>query len=242
MRKKTLAAALTGALAFSMVGVAYADINDSTFELSKFSASPAKSGTKKKPKPVTLKLGVKGGTKSGAGQASTSTALKITLPKGLNWNGKAWAKSKRCSVSKATQAKSDSVCPKGSKIGSGHVDAVALGTKEPIDVNAYVTSSGNLGLFLKADVPLSIRVMLEGKVKGNVITVAIPPQIQEPLPNVPSAIETLSFGLNGKTKVDGKSRGVVESTSCSGGKWTLKFENIVTDGKLSDSRSVSCKK
>ncbi len=242
MRKKTLAAALTGALAFSMVGVAYADINDSTFELSKFSASPAKSGTKKKPKPVTLKLGVKGGTKSGAGQASTSTALKITLPKGLNWNGKAWAKSKRCSVSKATQAKSDSVCPKGSKIGSGHVDAVALGTKEPIDVNAYVTSSGNLGLFLKADVPLSIRVMLEGKVKGNVITVAIPPQIQEPLPNVPSAIETLSFGLNGKTKVDGKSRGVVESTSCSGGKWTLKFENIVTDGKLSDTRSVSCKK
>ena len=242
MRKKTLAAALTGALAFSMVGVAYADINDSTFELSQFSASPSKSGTKKKPKAVNLKLGVKGATKSGTGQPSTSTALKITLPKGLNWNGKAWAKSKRCSVSKATQAKSDSVCPKGSKVGSGHVDAVALGTKEPIDVTAYVTTSGNLGLFLAADVPLSIRVMLEGKVKGNVINVAIPPQIQEPLPNVPSAIETLSFGLNGKTKVKGKTRGVIESTSCSGGKWNLKFENIVTDGKLSDSRSVSCKK
>ncbi len=242
MRKKTLAAALTGALAFSMVGVAYADINDSTFELSQFSATPSKSGTKKKPKAVNLKLGVKGATKSGTGQPSTSTALKITLPKGLNWNGKAWAKSKRCSVSKATQAKSDSVCPKGSKVGSGHVDAVALGTKEPIDVTAHVTTSGNLGLFLAADVPLSIRVMLEGKVKGNVINVAIPPQIQEPLPNVPSAIETLSFGLNGKTKVKGKTRGVIESTSCSGGKWNLKFENIVTDGKLSDSRSVSCKK
>ena len=113
MRKKTLAAALTGALAFSMVGVAYADINDTTFELSQFSASPSKSGTKKKPKAVNLKLGVKGGTKSGTGQASTSTALKITLPKGLNWNGKAWAKSKRCSVSKATQARSDSRLPQG---------------------------------------------------------------------------------------------------------------------------------
>jgi hypothetical protein len=242
MRKKTLAAALTGALAFSMVGVAYADINNTTFELSQFSATPAKSGTKKNPKPVTIKLGVKGGTKSGTGQPSTSTAQKITLPKGLNWNGKAWAKSKRCSVSKATQARSDSVCPKGSKVGSGHVDAVALGTKEPIDLTAYVTTSGNLGLFLEADVPLSIRVMLEGKVKGNVINVAIPPQIQQPLPNVPSAIETLSFTLNGKTKVKGKTRGVVESTSCSGKKWTLKYENIVTDGKLSDTRSVSCKK
>ena len=134
---------------------------------------------------MTLKLGVKGGTKSGTGQASTSTALKITLPKGLKWNGKAWASSKRCSVSKANSQKTDKVCPKGSKIGSGHVDATALGTKEPIDVTAFVTTSGNLGLFLKADVPLSIRVMLEGKVKGNVINVAIPSQIQEPLPNVP---------------------------------------------------------
>ncbi len=105
-----------------------------------------------------------------------------------------------------------------------------------------MTTSGNLGLFLKADVPLSIRVMLEGKVKNNVINVAIPSQIQEPLPNVPSAIETLSFGLNGTTKVKGKTRGAIESTGCSGGKWTLKFENVVTDGKLSDSRSVSCKK
>jgi hypothetical protein len=242
MRKKTLAAVLTGAFAFSMVGVAYADINNTTFDLSQFSAAPTKSGTSKKPKPTTLKLGVTGGTKDGTGQPSTSKALKITLPKGIKWNGKAWASNKRCSVSKATQQRSDSACPKGSKVGSGHVDAVALGTKEPIDVTAFVTTSGNLGLFLKADVPLSIRVMLEGKVKGNVINVAIPPQIQEPLPNVPSAIEKLNFSLTGKTKVKGKTRGVVESTGCSGGKWTLKFQNIMTDGSLSDSKSVSCRK
>jgi hypothetical protein len=242
MRKKTLAAVLTGAFAFSMVGVAHAQIANTTFDLSQFSVSPTKAGTSKKPKPVTLKLGVNGGTKDGTGQPSTSKALKITLPKGLKWNGKAWASSKRCSVSKATQQRSDSACPKGSKVGSGHVDAVALGTKEPIDVTAYVTTSGNLGLFLKADVPLSIRVMLEGKVNGNVINVAIPPQIQEPLPNVPSAIEKLNFSLNGKTTVKGKTRGVVESTGCSGGKWTLKFQNIMTDGSLSDSKSVSCRK
>jgi uncharacterized low-complexity protein len=242
MRKKTLAATLTGALALSITGVAYADINNSTFDLTKFTASPAKSGTKKKPKAVKISLGVKGGTKDGTGQPSTSTALKITLPKGLNWNGKAWAKSKRCSVSKANKKKSDSVCPKGSKVGSGHVDAVALGTKEPIDVTAYVTTGGGLGLWLRATQPLPINQMLDGKIKGRTINVAIPINIQEPVVGVPSAIETLSFGLNGKTKVKGKTRGVVESTSCSGGKWTLKFHNIVTDGKLSDSRSVSCKK
>jgi hypothetical protein len=237
MRKKTLAAVLTGAFAFSMVGVAYADINDTTFDLSQFSASPSKSGTSKKPKPVTLKLGVKGGTKSGTGQPSTSTSLKITLPKGLKWNGKAWAKSKRCSKG----VNSNSSCPKGSKVGSGSVDAEALGTPESIKVTAYVLTNGNLGLFL-VGTPLSLDTMLEGKVKGNVITVGIPIQVQEPIPNVKSAIRSLSFSLTGKTKVKGKTRGVVESTGCSGGKWTLKFQNVMTDGSLSDSRSVSCKK
>jgi len=241
VRKKSLAVALAGVLTLSITGVAYADINNSTFDLSSFSASPAKSGTKKNPKPVTLKLAVKGGTKDGTGQASTSKALKITLPKGLSWNGKAWASSMRCSASKANKKKSDSVCPKGSKVGSGHTDAVALGTKEPIDVTAYVLTNGNLGLWLDASQPLPIHEMLEGKVKGNVITVNIPQNIQEPVVGVPSAIEALNFGLNGKTKVGGKTRGVVESTSCSKN-WTLKFQNVMTDGSLSDSASVACKK
>ena len=242
MRKKTLAAALTGALALSLVGVAYADINNTTFELSKFSASPGKSGTKKNPKAVTLSLGVKGGTKDGTGQASTSKALKITLPKGLNWNGKAWAKGKRCDLKAANKKKSDSVCPKGSKVGSGHADAVALGTKEPIDVTAYVTTSGGLGLWLKASQPLPINEMLEGKLNGNVITVNIPRTSRSPWsasrpPSRPSASASTA-----RPRSTARARGVIESTACSGGKWTLKFENIMTDGSLSDSRSVSCKK
>jgi hypothetical protein len=237
MRKKTLAAVLTGAFAFSMVGVAHADINNTTFDLSQFSVSPTDSGTSKKPKPVSLKLGVKGGTKDGTGQPSTSTALKITLPKGIKWNGKAWPTNKRCSPS----VRSDADCPTGSKIGSGKVDAQALVTTEKITVTAYVLKNGNLGLWLEGT-PLPLNTMLQGKVNGQVINVGIPLNIQEPAPGVPSAIRTLSFSLNAKTKIKGKTRGVVESTTCSGGKWTLKFQNIMTDGSLTDSRRVSCKK
>jgi hypothetical protein len=236
VRKKTLAVALAGALALSITGVAYADINNTTFDLTKFSASPAKSGTKKKPRPVTLKLGVKGGTKDGTGQPSTSTDLKIMMSKGLNWNGKSWPKNKRCSV----MVRSDSDCPKGSKIGGGHVDAQALVTNEAIDVTAYVLTNGNLGLWLEGT-PLPLNTMLEGKVKGRSISISIPFNIQEPAPGVPSSIKTLSFALNGKTKVKGKTRGIIESTSCSK-KWTLKFLNTMTDGSLSDTASVSCKK
>jgi hypothetical protein len=240
VRKKSLALALTGVLALSLSGVAYADVNDSTMDLT-FSAKPGKAGTKKKPKAVNLSLGITGATKSGTGQPSTSTALRITLPKGFQWNGKQWPKNKRCSVAKANSRGSDSVCPKGSKIGSGDVLATALGTKEPIKVTAYVTTTGNLGLFLNATVPLPISEMLEGKVGGRVINVKIPGNIQEPVVGVPSAILTLKFGLNGKAKIAKKTRGIVETTSCSQN-WTLKFENIVTDGKLTDTASVPCKK
>jgi hypothetical protein len=236
VRKKSLAVALAGVLALSLSSVAYADINDTTFDLTKFSASPAKSGTKKKPKAVKLSLGMAGGTKSGTGQPSTSKSLKITMSKGLHWNGKAWAKSKRCSV----KVRSDAKCPKGSKIGKGHVDAQALVTKEAIDVTAYVLTNGNLGLWLEGT-PLPLNTMLEGKVKGRSISISIPFAVQEPAPGVPSSIKTLSFALNGKTKVKGKTRGIVESTSCSKN-WTLKFQNVMTDGTLSDSASVACKK
>jgi hypothetical protein len=239
--KKTLGLALIGVLALSLAGVAYAQsVSNTTMDLS-FSAKPGKSGTKKKPKAVKLKLGIEQATKDGTGQPATSTSLKITLPKGLNWNGKSWAKSKRCSLTKVNQAQSDSVCPKGSKVGTGQTIAEALGTVETLDVTAYVTTSASLGLFLKG-APLPIAEMIEGKVKGRVINVKIPTNIQEPVAGVRSAITTLKFGLTGKTKAKGKSRGIIESTACSGKKWTLKFENIMDGGKLTDTKSVACKK
>jgi hypothetical protein len=239
--KKTLGLALIGVLALSIAGVAYAQsLSNTTMDLS-FSAKPGKAGTKKKPKAVKLKLGIEQATKDGTGQPATSTSLKITLPKGLNWNGKSWAKKNRCSINEVNQAQSDSVCPKGSKVGTGQTIAEALGVVETLDVTAHVTSTGTLGLFLRG-APLPIAEMIEGKVKGRVITVAIPVNIQSPAPGVRSAITTLRFGLTGKTKVKGKSRGIIESTGCTGKKWTLKFENIVDEGKLTDTKSVACKK
>ena len=241
MLKKTLGLALVGVMALSIAGVAYAQsVSNTTMDLS-FSAKPGKAGTSKKPKAVKLNLGIEQATKDGSGQPATSTSLKITLPKGLNWNGKSWAKSKRCSVQGGQPGASKSVCPKGSKVGSGQT--IAEGGRHRGDPHrrAYVTTGGGLGLFLTGQ-PLPIAEMIEGKVKGRVINVKIPTGIQQPVPGIKSAIQTLKFGLTGKTKVKGKSRGIIESTSCSGKKWTLKFENIVEGGKLTDTDSVACKK
>lgn len=240
MRKVIFGGALVGALTLAMTTTALAQ---TTMDAS-LRVSPSKAGTSKKPKPVSLTLGIQGGTQSGTGQPDTSTRIRVQLPKGIKWNGKLWPKAKRCSVSKATAQGSTSACPKGSKIGSGHVTALGGngGTVEEIDLTAFVTTGGHLGLFLEATQPLPIATMLEGKVGGQTIDVAIPANIQEPITGVPTGIKSLTFTVNGKTKVKGKTRGALESGACSGGKWNSKVTNVLRTGTLTDSPSASCRK
>jgi hypothetical protein len=240
MRKVILGGALVGALTLLMSSTALAQTTmDASLKL-----SPAKAGTSKKPKRVKLTLGIQGGTQDGTGQPDTSTRIRVQLPKGIKWNGKLWPKAKRCSVSKANSQGSLSACPKGSKIGSGHVTALGGGggVVEEIDLTAFVTTGGHLGLFLHATQPLPLDAMLEGKVKGQTIDVAIPANIQEPVTGTPTGIRTLTFSVNGKTKVKGKTRGALESSGCSGGKWTSKVTNVLRTGTLTDSPSVACRK
>jgi hypothetical protein len=240
MRKVIIGGALAGALTLAMTTTALAQ---TTMETS-LRVTPSKAGTSKKTKPVSLSLGIEGSTQTGTGQPDTSTSIRVQLPKGIKWNGKLWPSSKRCSVSRANAQGSFSVCPKGSRIGSGHVTALGGNGSvvEEIDLDAFVTTGGGLGTFLTATQPLPIAAMLEGKVSGQTINIAIPPNIQEPVTGVPTGIRTLNFTLNGKTKVKGKTRGVLESSACSGGRWTAKITNVLRTGTLTDSPSSSCRK
>jgi hypothetical protein len=246
LRNRILVSALTAVVALSLAAVALANpASDTSFDVTlKVPNKSKKSGTKKKPRPVAFTLGMKGDTISGTGQPATTTDFLITLPKQWKWNGKLWAKKNRCSVSEANAEKSFGACPKGSRIGSG--DVVALGGNggiiERLTVDAAVTTSGNLGLFIRANAPVAIAYMLEGKVsKKGVIRVHIDQNIQEPVPGVPTGIEDLTFTLNGKTKAKGKRRGIVESVGCKKS-WSIKVKNQYRDGSKTKSAKVSCKK
>jgi hypothetical protein len=238
LRNLILGGALVGVLSFALVGAAFA--TNTTMDTS-LKVSPTKAGTKKKPRAAALNLGIEGTSPSG--MPGTTTRLKVALPKGFQWNGKRWPSKARCSASMATAKKSASVCPPGSKVGSGHVTAVAGNGSlvEEIDLTAFVTTAGNLGLFLKATSPVPLGVMLEGKVKGRTIDVSIPTNIQEPVPGIATGIKTLRFKLSGKAKIGGKSRGIVETTSCSGS-WKAKVTNVLRDGTVTDSASAKCRK
>jgi hypothetical protein len=236
LTRKILGGALAGALLLAVPGAAFASSADTLMNLGfKTTSKSQKAGTPKKPRPASISIAVTQTTTSG-GLASTSKALNITLPKEQRFTGKTWPKKLRCDPIKANQAKSDSVCPKGSKIGAGHVTAAAGdgSLKSEIDVRAYVTKSGDLGLWLDTLKPLPIHEMLIGKVTGGrTIKVAIPSNIQQPLAGVRSAIDVLQFSL-----VKG-----VESTGCPASKkWTLKFQNVYTDGSQTKTATAPCRR
>jgi hypothetical protein len=236
LTRKILGGALVGALILAVPGVAFANSADTLMKLGfKTTSKSGKAGTAKKPRPASISIAVTQTTASGS-LASTSRALNITLPKEQRFTGKTWPKKLRCDPIKANQAKSDSFCPKGSKIGAGHVTAAAGdgSLKSEIDVRAYVTKSGDLGLWLDTLKPLPIHEMLIGKVTGGrTIKVAIPNNIQQPLTGVRTAIDVLQFSL---------AKGV-ESTGCPASKkWTLKFQNVYTDGSQTKTATAPCRR
>ncbi len=152
MRRLILGSALAALLALTLPAVAMAQTGDPADTLMNldFSTKSKKAGTKKKGRPVSLTIKVGQSTRTGTGQPATSRQLKIALPKEFRWNGKLYPSSKRCDPTAATRAKSTRVCPKGSKVGSGHVTAIASGGNlvEELDVSVFVTTGADLGLFL----------------------------------------------------------------------------------------------
>jgi hypothetical protein len=255
VRKKHIIGALAGALALVFAAVAVAvPAAQSTLDLT-VAATPSKAGTKSKPKPTKLTLTIDGGPKQG-GQPATTTAFVVKLPKQLNINSKKWPKKARCSLSKVNQAGSVSVCPKGSKVGSGSSQALAANgaITQNLSISAHALTNGNVGFFLQGSSPVSVAVMLEGKISGRTLTVGIPTNVQEPIPGIATGITLLKTVFNGKVKVKKTFRkggkkvkrtvtmGAIESTGCKGGKWTVSVTDKYRDGVKTVTANAPCKK
>jgi hypothetical protein len=253
MRRIHLIGAAAAALLLAIaVAAAYANAptSETTFDTTaKF--KPKNAGTKAKPTPEKVTLTQTGGSDPAGRSPQTTTDVIIQLPSTVRWYGKKWAKSKRCDAEKANNAHSDSGCPRGSRIGKGHVKASnsneTTGGKinEEIDLTAYVLTDGSLGLWLEATQPVQITTMLVGKIskKNTKISVHIPNNVQEPVPGVPTGIEVLNFSVTGKTKSKGKTYGALSSIGCKRKKWTVKTTSLYRDGgRKTDSASSRCSK
>jgi hypothetical protein len=231
MRKSMITAAAVAAL--GAVGVAQAVTPTTSL---KASVSPSKKGTVKKPKNV--KLSVELITQPKAGEPGFATKSTV-----VHFDKNVVFGSKYLPTCSKTQVQTDNTkCKKGSGVGSGSAQGVALGLVETLTVTAYNGPGSTLELLVNGSDPLAIHSVIEGKLVsdsgkfGKKLTVAIPDNLQQP---VPGAYATLT---DFKTAVKGtgsKSRPYVGLKGCTKKTLSFKSDFVFTDGTTSTASTTS---
>jgi hypothetical protein len=255
LRKYLIAAvaALT-ALCFTAVAIAQFPDPDPTLTIKK--ATPKNAGTKKKPKPARLNLLVENNEAS----KTTMDTLTLYLPKTWKVSGAGLPK---CDyIDLATNGRD--VCPSGSAAGKGKAHAILgpyLATSSDLVFDVFVYNGGKKQLLFYLDQDGGdVETALKGKVSkasgkyGTKIAIKVPdgkgeyaqfPNIQQPVPNVYSALVDLSANIYLKKGT----KSLLSSVGCKGGKYPFKAvlrysDNPTPPGKrtASSSTSKSCTK
>ena len=254
MRKLVIGAAIC-ACAMAAAALAVANPASDTVITMNATGSPSTSGTRSNPRPVKLYFDLTSATRSGTGQGETSEVLVLGLPRqwrinlGIFPNGSRY----RCSAARANAAKSDSVCPRRSKVGGTTV--VALAGNGAVTRNLlsgiYVLTNGRLGLWVQSkpgEAP-SVGQMLNASIRGKNIRIPIPKEVKEPIPGLRTAIKQLvTRNANGRRaplgasfRYRGETRGLFESTGCPRGGWTVAFTKETLTGNVRDTDRAPCR-
>jgi hypothetical protein len=228
--RKTPTIVLGLAATLAMAGGAVAQ-TDAPSHTSKVTISPSKAGTKTKPKAVSTKLTISNSRASG----TTAKRIEIFFDKNIRMSPKGFP---LCSASKVENDGSDA-CPSGSKLGTGTAGAVVnptgAGGKAPTPLafknTFFVGSSKSLTIFLE-QTNGDVRAILVGKISkasgkyGQKLSIDIPENLQQPAPDVYSALTDIATSLKGTTGSGSKKHGFFESLGCTGGKYS--FQTRIT--------------
>jgi len=205
--RKSILVAGVAALAVSTAGVAYAQNPDPSITVTA-SVSPTKAGTKSKPKSETVKLKVVNNPAS----KTTAKSIEIKFPSTLKLSTKGLD---QCKASEDDLIADVNVCKKEFAGPAGAAHAL-LNPNAPSNLTFKVQPivGKNEMLFVLSG---SASAVLHGKISGSKMTIAITPSLQQPAPNVFSALSDLSTTIS---KKKGKNY-LVSSVGCKSKKHTI---------------------
>lgn len=199
--RKLLSGAIVASTSLALAGGAVAQVSNSDTTLD-VSVSPAKAGTKKKPRNVRLRF-----RQTVNKPGTTVQTIEVRLPKGLAFSGKGFAK---CNAESLVATGS---CPGGSKAGPRGTASAYVEPSGPalnFTVTPYVEDA-NTFLFYLVE-PGGIQTVVKGEVsgKGRRMVITIPVQLRQPLAGLDATLTGLDQVFAGKR---GK-RYIVSSTGC----------------------------
>lgn len=256
--KKLALAALAAVIAAALAATAFAsNVNTITF-----TTSPTKSGTKKKPVPISGKFGFKVTDTEGKRPAALD---KLTVfYTGMRINTSRFP---GCSAAKIEQAQSDAKCSSKALMATGYARNIAGNQADRNDksLNCYLTvklynsGAGKAALFVKGSpdeadpdkrcviqVATAIPVSVVRKATGDQLSFAIPANLKNPVGTIRNALVETQLTLAKKTvKKKGKRYGYFETVGgCRKGRRTVtvRFDNEGTDQDTTQSGFARCKK
>ncbi|HEY7630543.1 MAG TPA: hypothetical protein VH817_07580 [Thermoleophilaceae bacterium] len=226
--------ALVAGLVAAAVALGQAGGSQQTLEVT---VKPNKAGTKKHPRNVVLNIVTKVVTLSGQPKPTIAKAV-LDFPNGSLYNG---GKFPHCSQT-TLDSRGPSACPKGSKIGSGLVDAFAGTIEAKPTVTAFNGPGKNhVELFLATDVPVIIRQTIPGTLTRGSGPYAL--KLTLPIPDALQTVVGLPVNLvSFQTRI--KKTGLIQAASCpKSHKWPFDITTFTTDGQqLHGSTTVTCKR
>lgn len=147
----------------------------------------------------------------------TAKQIDITLDKNVKLSGKGFP---FCTFATLV-ATGPTACPKGSEIGSGGANAV-LGVKQtPVvyKIRLFASAARDISLVLSGSVPVG--APLKGKLnsKGTLLSIAVPPQVQQPVLGFFASLTELSGKIDAVTR---KGKGFAQEKKCGKHRITVK--------------------
>lgn len=216
MRKLiTGAVAASATLALTAGGVAVGQVSSPSGDIKlDVTAKPSNSGTKKRPKSVTLRFAMEVNR-----PLTTVETITVDLPKGLKFSGKGF---KKCDFQEL-EANGPSACPRGSKAGPNGTAGARLepgGTNLAFEITPFVEDKNTFAIYLRETTGLDLQTALRGELtrKGRRMAITIPQELRQPVPGIDATLTSLDQTFKGKR---GK-RAIVSSTRCKGKKWPVK--------------------
>jgi hypothetical protein len=226
LRKSPLIAlGVAASLGLGVGGVAIAQDNTDPGHTLDITATPTKAGKKKKPKAITLGLGIQNNRDA----KTTASRIEVLFPKQFKFNLKNFPVCTEETLDPSA-GEGTSACDPKSKLGTGTAGAILNprgANPQPLNFkNTFFVGDGRkqLNIYLE-QTDGDIRKLLVGKIGkaggkyGQKLTIDIPEDLQQPLPGTYSALTDIETKLKGTAGKGKKKHGFLNSTGCKGGRW-----------------------
>lgn len=205
--RKSLIAAVAGALLLAVAGIAVAGTKNGVKFETKYSTTTVAS-------PTGFRTTIEGAPKDAQGRTEGANRVIVTFQRGTVFNTDVPGKCTRAQL----EAGGRDACPSNSIVGTGTAEAVSgLQSIDPIQetITAF-NAEGGILFYLQGLQTL----ILEGKLRGNRLTVDIPEIRAIPNPDA-KPIAVTKFALNVRRVRRGRRAYVRTPRTCSG-RWTVR--------------------